>query len=253
MASATVAWQSGSGLRVGSVISRAFPICGRLVVPFCLLYAIQVLPAIIQSTAVQPHQVRGHAVTALSLFPWPLIVASLLGALIALVTHAATYVATIRIMEGEKLSILTALQTAMGRFLPLLGTWMSGGLLIAFGFILLFVPGLMIYTKLFVMGPVCVIERLGPNKSLRRSGELTKGSRWRIFGIVLLLGVLGALTSLSAAPARAALGPLAGALVRLVLMVLINLFGTIVLTIVYRDLADSHDGYGGNRLASVFD
>jgi hypothetical protein len=39
----------------------------------------------------------------------------------------------------------------------------------------------------FLAAPVCVLERLGPFRSMERSRMLTKGGRWLILGIALLL------------------------------------------------------------------
>jgi hypothetical protein len=55
--------------------------------------------------------------------------------------------------------------------------------------ILLIVPGVIAYVALVVSVPALVQERLGILGSIDRSRELTKGSRWPIF----LLVVLGAL------------------------------------------------------------
>ena len=257
MASATVsgqfgAGQSGPGLRVGNVFSRAFPVWRQLIGPFSLLYAIQVLPTIIQATSVQPHHVPVHGETV-SPFGWPLAVATIFGLLIALVTHGATYVAATRVMDGASPSVLTAIEAAMGRFLPLLGAWICAGFLMIIGTLLFFVPGLMVYVAYFIIGPVCVLERLGPTASLKRSAGLTKGSRWRIFGLLLLLGVISGLTNALSIPAKMAFGPLPGAFVQLVFSVVLTLFSTIVVTIVYRDLTESKDGFGGSRIAAVFD
>ena len=59
----------------------------------------------------------------------------------------------------------------------------------------LIVPAFIAATMIFVATPVCVVERLGPFKSLRRSAALTKGCRWRVFGMMIamwLIGVIGA-------------------------------------------------------------
>ena len=39
----------------------------------------------------------------------------------------------------------------------------------------------------FVTLPACVLERTGPIRSLSRSAFLTKGHRWRVFGLILLV------------------------------------------------------------------
>ena len=58
------------------------------------------------------------------------------------------------------------------------------------GLVVLIVPGLVVLCRYFVAGPVCVIERTGPLQALKRSAELTKGFRWKLLILGLLLLVL---------------------------------------------------------------
>ncbi len=55
------------------------------------------------------------------------------------------------------------------------------GLALVAGFLCLIVPGFVFLAALAVVGPALVIERLTPTDAMRRSWELTRGSRWRIF------------------------------------------------------------------------
>ena len=57
------------------------------------------------------------------------------------------------------------------------------------GWLFLLVPGIIIYIMFCVSLPVLTEERAGVTGSLKRSRELTKGSRWRIF-LLLLIGWL---------------------------------------------------------------
>ena len=47
--------------------------------------------------------------------------------------------------------------------------------------------GIILYIVLYVATPVAVVEKRGVFASLRRSGELTRGYRWQIFGMVFCL------------------------------------------------------------------
>jgi len=51
------------------------------------------------------------------------------------------------------------------------------------------VPGEILLTLWFVGAPACVIERMGPWTSLRRSVELTKGHFWMVLGLLLFLRI----------------------------------------------------------------
>jgi uncharacterized membrane protein len=76
--------------------------------------------------------------------------------------------------------------------------------------VLLIVPGLILYTMWFVGFPACVVERLGPWTSLRRSRELTKGYRWKVLALALLFPVLNAGGSQVIVPVLALAGPIVG-------------------------------------------
>jgi hypothetical protein len=49
--------------------------------------------------------------------------------------------------------------------------------------------------------PACVIELTGPWASLKRSAQLTKGYRWKIFGLLLLLAFVGTVAQVLTEPA----------------------------------------------------
>ncbi|WP_114951509.1 YciC family protein [Sphingosinicella terrae] len=55
------------------------------------------------------------------------------------------------------------------------------------GFVVLIVPGIIAYVMLFLALPAMIGERLGMRASLRRSRELSRGARWPLFLLALLL------------------------------------------------------------------
>lgn len=83
--------------------------------------------------------------------------------------------------------------TVAGRILP--GYFLVGmltNLAIAFGFMLLIVPGLFLVGRLAVAGPTMIGERIGnPVTAIQRSWAYTTGLGWRIAGLVLLVGIVG--------------------------------------------------------------
>jgi hypothetical protein len=64
------------------------------------------------------------------------------------------------------------------------------GLTVFAGYCMCIVPGIIFLLCFWVPVPVAVIERLGPIASMKRSMALTRGSRWAILGVIILLGVL---------------------------------------------------------------
>jgi hypothetical protein len=86
-------------------------------------------------------------------------------------------------------SLVESLRAGCHRSAAVIGVAVCSSVLIALGFALLIIPGLIVATMLLVATPVCVVERLGPFGSMERSAQLTKGHRGKIFGLLVLLAV----------------------------------------------------------------
>ncbi|MEH0111046.1 glycerophosphoryl diester phosphodiesterase membrane domain-containing protein [Tersicoccus sp. MR15.9] len=68
-----------------------------------------------------------------------------------------------------------------------------------------------LFTRLSVCGAVLVLEKCGPGQALARSWRLTKGNFWRVFGTLLLMGILAWLiTAIAGAPLQFAMPLLSG-------------------------------------------
>jgi hypothetical protein len=61
------------------------------------------------------------------------------------------------------------------------------GVIVAIGFVLLIVPGLIALTWLIAAIPVVVLERADLGEALSRSIDLVRGSAWQVFGLIVLL------------------------------------------------------------------
>lgn len=90
--------------------------------------------------------------------------------------------------------------SAIGAALPLLpfyliAAWASS-LLIAIGFIFLILPGLYLYGRLAIVGPVVVAEERNPFRAIGRSFALTKGKGWAVLGLILIIAIVGLILTL---------------------------------------------------------
>jgi hypothetical protein len=124
---------------------------------------------------------------------------SVLGLLLtAAVAAIATYwyqgmavEATRDILDGRRDHTIGTLFASVTPVLaPLIGAGILAGLGIAFGLLLLIVPGLILLTIWAVIAPVIVIERAGVLDSFGRSRELVRGSGWQVFGVIVVLFLL---------------------------------------------------------------
>ena len=116
----------------------------------------------------------------------PLIVGLLRIVVNPLVTGALTY-GVLQELRGNGSSFGDCLSVGFSRLLTVLGVAIVVGLATGIGFLLLIIPGLWVMCRMWVATPAAVVEREGVRGSMSRSDELTKGSRWAIFGLFILV------------------------------------------------------------------
>ena len=98
------------------------------------------------------------------------------------------------------------LRSAAGFIWPLLGNGILKGIAVAIGLVLLIVPGLFLLTIWAVTGPAIVVERRGAIDAFGRSRELVKGDGWPVFGVILIVFIIGILISILTGAIGAAFG-----------------------------------------------
>jgi hypothetical protein len=237
---------SGGSFRLGDALARAAGIWGQLIGPFFLFYVVALVPNLANVLMQNPHDPK-------SAFGASFGVTLVLGAFLGLLAQAATVDAAMRVADGGRVEFGQALGRAFGRLPVLLGAGLIAFVLIMVGFMLLVVPGIMVSLAYMMMLQVVVAERLGPWGSLKRSALLTKGVRWKLFGFALLLVLIGVVTAGASFLGTLALGRMGGPVLQLLVSPSLTLFTVVATTMVYRDLVASRDGFGGARMAAVFD
>ncbi len=93
-------------------------------------------------------------------------------------------------LDGDGETVARAVDNIVRRFLILIAMALLSNVGIGLATLLLIVPGLMLMTAWAIAIPVTSMERLGPIDSLRRSMMLTRGARWQIFGVILVLAIV---------------------------------------------------------------
>ncbi|HEX3234102.1 MAG TPA: glycerophosphoryl diester phosphodiesterase membrane domain-containing protein [Gemmatimonadales bacterium] len=190
--------------------------------------------------------------------------------LFAVLNSIAT-AATVFIVSESYLGRPIGAQEALRRAAPYFGrilicSVLLGGMVMV-GFFLVVIPGIILATGLVLAIPALVLEPgASPSASLSRSWELTRGSRWRMLGLIVTLLVLlyvplAAITGVFAlflpdATRVGVLGPASGAaLLALALTGLIQAFifplFYCVLTVAYYDLRVRKEGFDLEVLAAT--
>jgi hypothetical protein len=170
-------------------------------------------------------------------------------------------------LNGRRPTLGECLRSGVRHALPVFVILLLTGFGVLFGFLLLVVPGFILFMMWVVAAPAQVVERTGVFAAFGRSRTLTKGSRWRIFWLLVLysfvngavqqslLGIAtmftGSITPTSANP-FAAVTPAYG-VVMLVMTVVNTLITYTGMAVIYYELRRIKEGIGPEALASVFD
>ena len=256
MSDVGVAGREIGRLDMGRVIQEMFAVLGRNFVTFLVLSAILVgLPALLTGF-LQLNFLRTDEG-----FAWQTIFGSLAAALGALILQGTVIYATVNDLNGKSASVGDSLAIGLRVFLPLLGIGLLWYLAVLLGVLLLIVPGLMILVAWSVCIPTYVAERTTLTGSFGRSAELTRGNRWRIFGLMLLyivaLLIVEAVLGVFGAAGRVASGGAMSFLQALVVTPLISvangMIGASGTAVLYVELRKIRDGVGAESLASIFD
>jgi uncharacterized membrane protein len=146
-------------------------------------------------------------------------------------------------------------------------SWVGGAVIgVLLYVVLVVIAGLMLFMTWVAATPACVIERLGPLRSLGRSRELTKGHRWKLVGLslLLLIPVALALGIVAVVAARlASRGIMMGlsaattsTMARIVVLIWSatwKAFYAVLVVAVYRDLRVAKHGIDPAQLVAVFE
>ena len=243
---------AGDAFRIGAVFSRAGAIFSRRFPQFVALTAIAWLPqSVLTYIGRSSPDFAANGVVKTVLIALGSI---LLWGVLTIFSHAIVIQGAFRDMRGSSFGIGESLAAALARFLPLLGMGVILILGLLLGAVLLVFPALMLTAGWYVAAPVCVVERQGPVESLRRSAALTKGHRWKIFGISMVLAIVGGIIlKVLTLILGATLGLLAETLGTLVWQALYGAFSAIVVVVLYHDLRVAKEGVDVERIAAVFD
>jgi hypothetical protein len=247
MANAYAAAPAAPGeFRVGQVLNRSFTLLSRNFLLFFVVTAVAALPNVLisQSTG---RNVSGATAAWVGL-------GAILTVVLQMLSQAVVLYGAFQDMRGRPIDLGEALRVALSRLLPIIGVAICVSIGVFVGSLLLIVPGLILMTMWYVATPVCVVEQKGPLSSMGRSSELTKGHRWKIFGMILLVIIGGIIVSAILLGVLALAG-------NTVLEILGNLlwngvwgaFYATFAVVTYHDLRVAKEGVDVHEIAAVFD
>jgi hypothetical protein len=251
---------------IGRVFSRAFGTLGsNPVATLGIAFLFGALPSLLIAWAVQTLGTEAFMGLGTAAVVGITIFSALVAIVLAMITQGALVRATVAYSEGRKASLGESAMAGLRVALPLFLLALLSALGIGLGFLLLIVPGIILYVMWSVAAPALVEERLGPIEALGRSSDLTRGVRWKIFGLILVIIVLywlfsalvamlsvmwyGGMDAFAASAGRMPLGYL---VVNSIAGTITSAVWGVILTSLYVELRDWKDGPRTEALADIF-
>ena len=247
-----------SDFRVGNVFSRAWWVFSRNFFTFTLVTAFASVPSLLMPRSTPG--VPANPFENLGIVSVLLLLLIVLGTL----SQAVVLYGAFQVMRGRPVDLAESARIGLRRFFSIVGLAIVVSLLIALASALLLFPGVMLYMMWFVATPVCVVEQLGPFASMARSRELTKGHRWKIFGLLLLLlipaFIIGAIIGVVVVAITGgfltlanAMATTVGQIVNLAWNAVWTAFFAILIVVAYHDLRVAKEGVDTDQIAAVFE
>ncbi|RUV75343.1 MAG: hypothetical protein EOR30_21475 [Mesorhizobium sp.] len=173
--------------------------------------------------------------------------------ILSLLLQASLVRATIEDLNGKQPSFGDCVAKAVSFLLPTFAIALLVGLGVVLGLMLLIVPGIMLALRWSVAVPALVQERLGVFGSMARSRDLTKGSRWALFGLFVILIIIVIAIQLALGTATALFGwGVMGAVVDALVTSVTSMVMSIATAVCYVELRQVREGTSVDELAEIF-
>ena len=244
-------------LDIGRVLNNTFGVIMRHPLFFLgLSFLIVALPQALIQLATGMPMASDDTTAMMTMFSSPSLIAAsaggwLLFVILSVLLQATFIVATVKDLNGQPVNLGECLGQAIGKLLPLIGLGILMTLGIALGMILLIIPGVILALMWIVASPVMMAEDRGIIDSLKRSAELTKGSkRWIVLLFVVYI-ILSMILGLFMIPFAFA-GSTVVMLVGLVITTLSGAIQSTGIAAVYVDLRMVKEGGNSETLADIF-
>lgn len=235
--------------RIGRVLSQGISVFFRNILAFGAIAVLAMSPLLFYVLLVDPWVIFGDD-SGLGTELITRVVEGVVGGLIA----AAVVYGTSQDLRGRRAGLADCLGRGLAVIFPVLGVALVVNIMISLATLALIIPGLIVATMLWVAIPAAVLEKKGLG-ALSRSTELTSGYRWKIFGLIILLGAL-LLIPIVVMGGLFALFEDNIAALNLILMVFVAFyytFSAVISTVGYHSLRLVKEGGNLEDIASVFD
>jgi MFS family permease len=258
MAQSSISMESPN-FGIGRVIGTSLSVFSRNLVPFFVLALVIGLPYIgislglMSSFDVETIERIKQTGQVPSGFWGMIIVGSLIYLLTYVVTQSVIIYGTFQDLRGQKAAFGDCLTRGFAVLPRVLIAAILAAIAITIGWMLLFVPAIILILMWWVFVPVLVIEGAGIIECFGRSRGLTRGHRWGILGLLVIVFVAQWLVGLVLGVLGAALGTIAGEILNFIVMFLFTAFAAVLVAVGYYYLRAEKEGIVIDDIARVFD
>ncbi|MDP7343078.1 MAG: hypothetical protein QF767_06895 [Alphaproteobacteria bacterium] len=252
--------------RVFAILGLSLSILFRNIVPFGLIALFIMSPTYIYLYVSDPNPVLDDGFNSAA------GITDIIDIILSYFVTAILVFGVFQSLRGQPVSIIESVTRGLWVILPVIGVVVIRGLIwAAFGGLMLgamfaasgpaaiivavIVVILAIYVTciLWVIVPAAAVEGRVLS-SFGRSIHLTKGNRWRVFGLLLMAGIISALVGMLAGFIGGAIGSYSSViLLTWAATAITTAFGAVVVTVAYYRLCLVKDGIDENQIAAVFD
>jgi hypothetical protein len=246
---------------LGEILSAAFDVYKANASKLITIVAVVVIPlsfishfftGVVFKPTKETVTIAGQAITTTTTRSFgTFVLASLVAAAIAVIISAALQAALVRgaalATVGDPIDVEASYQYGFRRFGSVFWISLLVGLIVAVGFLLLIIPGIIFLTMLAVAIPALIVENQRGTGALGRSWSLVKGHFWHVLGTIVVAAIItGVISSI--------LGAVGGS--NWFLQWIFGSIGTIVTApysaliaiLLYVDLRARTEGLTGDRL-----
>ncbi|MEP3226258.1 MAG: hypothetical protein ABJO01_09790 [Parasphingorhabdus sp.] len=171
--------------------------------------------------------------------------------LFGILLQAMMIVATIRDIRNQHVDIGLCFGEAVKRFLPLVGLTILSFVAMIFGLFLFIIPGVILFLMWCIAAPILVVENLGIMDSLKRSAELTSGSKGMIFLLFILFMIASGMIS-GMGEAIGLFSPITSIFVTVLVETVVGAAQAAGIAALYVELRTVKEGPFTDRLSDIF-
>ncbi|WP_296744906.1 hypothetical protein [Mesorhizobium sp.] len=285
---AAIASDRRERFRIGRVFGNTFSVIGRSFGPLAGIVGLfSTLPALVYNywnfsrlAGLPAGGVAAMERSAMASYGIISLIAALVIFMLAFLAQAALVRATVEDLNGKRPAVGDCVQVALRSFLPALGIGVVVFLaMVLAGFVMVMIASLipfigwliglaiLIAAAIWVLSisvaiPVVVQERDGVFGSISRSRALTKGSRWSIFGLFLIIGVIAVVIQggfsllfglvVASTGGISATGVAVGAIGSSLVSTIFSTVVSVAIAVTYVELRQVKEGTSVEGLAEIF-